>query len=105
MFSLVFFFFFFQAEDGIRDGTVTGVQTCALPISVLKADLVSGLLRALATNARRQQPTVRLFEIGKHFTRAGEGVGESRWLALARAGARADLAWYASREPVDVYDA
>src|SRR2546427_7061291 len=27
-----FFFFFFQAEDGIRDLTVTGVQTCALPI-------------------------------------------------------------------------
>src|SRR5439155_2163521 len=25
-------FFFFQAEDGIRDGHVTGVQTCALPI-------------------------------------------------------------------------
>src|SRR5437867_9895639 len=30
---LFFFFFFFQAEDGIRDRTVTGVQTCALPIS------------------------------------------------------------------------
>src|SRR2546427_6616252 len=29
----MFFFFFFQAEDGIRDLTVTGVQTCALPIS------------------------------------------------------------------------
>src|SRR5205085_8867360 len=28
------FFFFFQAEDGIRDLTVTGVQTCALPIFV-----------------------------------------------------------------------
>src|SRR6478736_8648515 len=27
-----FYFFFFQAEDGIRDLTVTGVQTCALPI-------------------------------------------------------------------------
>src|SRR5436189_3745374 len=27
-----FFFFFFQAEDGIRDTSVTGVQTCALPI-------------------------------------------------------------------------
>src|SRR5260370_19590773 len=26
------FFFFFQAEDGIRDSSVTGVQTCALPI-------------------------------------------------------------------------
>src|SRR2546430_7495720 len=31
---ILFFFFFFQAEDGIRDLTVTGVQTCALPISV-----------------------------------------------------------------------
>src|SRR6266568_8434944 len=30
------FFFFFQAEDGIRDGTVTGVQTCALPILGLR---------------------------------------------------------------------
>src|SRR2546430_7578217 len=30
-------FFFFQAEDGIRDLTVTGVQTCALPISLAVA--------------------------------------------------------------------
>src|SRR5690606_39543420 len=30
------FFFFFQAEDGIRDFHVTGVQTCALPILELK---------------------------------------------------------------------
>src|SRR6266487_6008946 len=29
----MFCVFFFQAEDGIRDGRVTGVQTCALPIS------------------------------------------------------------------------
>src|SRR5260370_31442116 len=29
-----FSFFFFQAEDGIRDSSVTGVQTCALPISI-----------------------------------------------------------------------
>src|SRR3989454_4867802 len=32
-----FFFFFFQAEDGIRDYKVTGVQTCALPISSVSA--------------------------------------------------------------------
>src|SRR2546430_5156233 len=31
--TITLFFFFFQAEDGIRDLTVTGVQTCALPIS------------------------------------------------------------------------
>src|SRR5690625_8049007 len=32
-FLIILIFFFFQAEDGIRDGHVTGVQTCALPIS------------------------------------------------------------------------
>src|SRR3989440_5154668 len=32
--DITFFFFFFQAEDGIRDLIVTGVQTCALPIYV-----------------------------------------------------------------------
>src|SRR6202051_1909296 len=31
--QFVMFIFFFQAEDGIRDAHVTGVQTCALPIS------------------------------------------------------------------------
>ena len=35
---LVFLFFFFQAEDGIRDIGVTGVQTCALPIYSLILD-------------------------------------------------------------------
>src|SRR5689334_24857293 len=34
-YCLCLMFFFFQAEDGIRDGTVTGVQTCALPILIL----------------------------------------------------------------------
>src|SRR5438034_5497735 len=36
---LVFYFFFFQAEDGIRDHCVTGVQTCALPIWQRAGDL------------------------------------------------------------------
>src|SRR2546427_4523424 len=35
------FVFFFQAEDGIRDLTVTGVQTCALPISGTRASPVA----------------------------------------------------------------
>src|SRR5207249_1504823 len=39
-----YFFFFFQAEDGIRDRNVTGVQTCALPISTRISDVIaSGL--------------------------------------------------------------
>src|SRR5690348_18009052 len=36
-------FFFFQAEDGIRDGRVTGVQTCALPIY-----MIVGVLEGMA---------------------------------------------------------
>src|SRR5437870_10029298 len=48
-------FFFFQAEDGIRDGHVTGVQTCALPIlgqTVLGFRLsVAQILICLATGA------------------------------------------------------
>src|SRR5206468_6699787 len=41
------FFFFFQAEDGIRDLIVTGVQTCALPISKFfpNEEFVTGALR------------------------------------------------------------
>src|SRR5205085_9482728 len=37
---LLMLFFFFQAEDGIRDLTVTGVQTCALPISPKRRTMV-----------------------------------------------------------------
>ena len=39
---LVFVVFFFQAEDGIRDYDVTGVQTCALPI--LEKRFINGLV-------------------------------------------------------------
>src|SRR3989475_12851542 len=40
----MFCFFFFQAEDGIRDLTVTGVQTCALPICIRKGATLVGML-------------------------------------------------------------
>src|SRR6266487_5119514 len=43
--------FFFQAEDGIRDGRVTGVQTCALPIFVL--------VEAAHRHRRRPEPDAR----------------------------------------------
>src|SRR5207249_7755946 len=47
--GFVTFFFFFQAEDGIRDRNVTGVQTCALPISTVpgrrRADESQGVLQ------------------------------------------------------------
>src|SRR5690606_40357917 len=47
--------FFFQAEDGIRDFHVTGVQTCALPIWVLGPMLADGLLLTEGEQWRRQR--------------------------------------------------
>src|SRR5690349_22267750 len=38
--AVFLFFFFFQAEDGIRDLYETGVQTCALPISALRTAVI-----------------------------------------------------------------
>src|SRR5687767_15186156 len=53
--KFICFFFFFQAEDGIRDKLVTGVQTCALPISQLdqllgdRAPITRGGYRIITT--------------------------------------------------------
>src|SRR6266542_88453 len=48
-------FFFFQAEDGIRDATVTGVQTCALPIWLAFA---AGIVASVAANIAAAQPSI-----------------------------------------------
>src|SRR5207253_4504742 len=55
----LFVFFFFQAEDGIRDGHVTGVQTCALPILLWFLDAVLPRLRSSI-------PSARLLIVGAH---------------------------------------
>src|SRR5205085_8783018 len=77
------FCFFFQAEDGIRDLTVTGVQTCALPISEGDA----GSVRILAPeevqdDRRRNRNEQQRREFERRIARATErGAG----LALDRA--------------------
>src|SRR5260221_2771629 len=51
-------FFFFQAEDGIRDHCVTGVQTCALPISKVKdADIDAIYAYLMAAVEPVREPT------------------------------------------------
>src|SRR2546425_7251438 len=50
------FFFFFQAEDGIRDKLVTGVQTCALPISDFTAIISATMTAVHATPTPRRSP-------------------------------------------------
>src|SRR2546427_3302421 len=54
-----FFFFFFQAEDGIRDLTVTGVQTCALPISPMKFDFLKDMRKG-------DKLTLSVYSMGAH---------------------------------------
>src|SRR5690606_18488021 len=76
--------FFFQAEDGIRDFHVTGVQTCALPISkqlgtAAEYGIFSGsreMLRALADAAQKSDPDIMgitiLGERGQVLVRVGD---------------------------------
>src|SRR5207248_6305087 len=82
------FFFFFQAEDGIRDRTVTGVQTCALPISLMNIDSRSsysvGHHFPLARSGERAADTLTRITGYRRFPRRSEErrVGKecrSRW--------------------------
>src|SRR5260221_10325899 len=64
-----FFFFFFQAEDGIRDHCVTGVQTCALPISL-------SLLRDFPRPSHLERPLLSQVACGPRFCGKGWPRGE-----------------------------
>src|SRR3990172_12483056 len=59
--SYFFFFLFFQEEDGIRDVAVTGVQTCALPIS----PNAPGDRNACARPTRRPNPRPQVVLYGR----------------------------------------
>src|SRR5207244_9601731 len=61
--------FFFQAEDGIRDDLVTGVQTCALPISQYALKTLSGGGRLFSGSQRAQ---VQGTHLRHHGPRPGE---------------------------------
>src|SRR4051794_41801702 len=61
-------FFFFQAEDGIRDGRVTGVQTCALPISASRR-IRTAACRRRSRSSFPSSPSCRRFG---RFTRSEE---------------------------------
>src|SRR5690606_40974379 len=64
-------FFFFQAEDGIRAFHVTGVQTCALPISTTRpAEFVRLSASLLRPHLARQLEILALMVLGLVFTMA-----------------------------------
>src|SRR5256885_599694 len=64
---VIHLFFFFQAEDGIRDYKVTGVQTCALPISIaagFRVEAVAGACALIAGLTASGLPTDEFHFIG-----------------------------------------
>src|SRR5688572_31500299 len=73
--------FFFQAEDGIRDLTVTGVQTCALPILVGEEVLGEDrdVLRALAQRRQGDRDHVQAVEEVRSEERRVGKECRSRW--------------------------
>src|SRR5437868_13393411 len=59
MSRIFLFFFFFQAEDGIRDRNVTGVQTCALPIWLTRTPTMWSKYKLRRASSMRTRPTSR----------------------------------------------
>src|SRR5256886_17291928 len=98
--------FFFQAGDGIRDLTVTGVQTCALPISLPAAKLP---LRhsvpihfALAdTGAAAVIDSIRGIRVTFTVTNGQSGAAERRY-TLARFMEQTNVGWETHRTVGDV---
>src|SRR2546428_13691502 len=72
----MFLFFFFQAEDGIRDLIVTGVQTCALPICVGEPAARAGDERIHPLRRRLRFRLERLHGKGGPAERLRVGLGE-----------------------------
>src|SRR6266540_727143 len=91
---LFFFIFFFQAEDGIRDRDVTGVQTCALPIfdPAIDRTLETGLRRWIREQTGLEVGYVeQLYTFGDRNrdpleSRGGPRVLSVAYLALVREG-------------------
>ncbi|PYM90729.1 MAG: phenylalanine--tRNA ligase subunit beta [Candidatus Rokuibacteriota bacterium] len=79
----------------------------ATDASWLRVHPLEGVLGAIATNVRRQQSDVRVFEICKTYARGGgdTGTSEPRWVTIALTGARGEPGWDASVTLADVYDA
>src|SRR2546426_8396618 len=69
-------FFFFQAEDGIRDYKVTGVQTCALPILFVTHDVREALLVASRIAVLKQGTLETLTTPSELLSAKGEEVRE-----------------------------
>jgi phenylalanyl-tRNA synthetase beta chain len=76
----------------------------AADLAAMRVSLWPGLARALVENQRRQQPRVRLFEIGSRFSLEGGALTEVPVIAGLAAGAALPEQWGVRAEPVDFFD-
>src|ERR1035441_6651765 len=68
---VIFVFFFFQAEDGIRDAYVTGVQTCALPICTTDFDWLRSLGEHSSCTTNQEVSVDRQLQVAYLLLRRG----------------------------------
>jgi phenylalanyl-tRNA synthetase beta chain len=76
----------------------------AADLAAMRVSLWPGLARALVENQRRQQPRVRLFEIGRRFSLASGELVEVPVIAGLAAGAVLPEQWGVRQEPIDFFD-
>src|SRR5205807_3805399 len=75
----LFFFFFFQAEDGIRDYKVTGVQTCALPIFFGSGSIMQSALKAQEILAEKYNVSADVWSATSYKLLRNDAIRIQRW--------------------------
>src|SRR5258708_8746718 len=107
---IIFFFFFFQAEDGIRDDLVTGVQTCALPISIIdgagKAADIKGRVESIRQQIEEATSDYDKEKLQERVAKLSGGValikvGAATEIEMKEKKARVEDALHATRAAVE----
>jgi phenylalanyl-tRNA synthetase beta chain len=100
-----------QRELFPSDAALRLANAISADLSEMRVSLWTGLVRAARENLRRQQPRLRLFEIGTKFVLATDarsgaaaGLRETETLAGLVTGARLPEQWGSAREPADFFD-
>ena len=89
----------------VRDAVVPLANPLSAELGVMRTRLLPGLVDALARNTARQQPRVRLFELGKVFAeQSGQAPMETLRLAVAATGDVAAAQWGEQTRAIDLHD-
>jgi phenylalanyl-tRNA synthetase beta chain len=92
------------AHWGLGDDVVALANPLSSELGVMRPSLLPGLVEALRRNTARQQPRVRLFELGRVFRPAGEAPVETPRIAAVACGGAGAEQWSAQAREVDFHD-